>query len=121
LTLCVIQLRWLAWSLAVDKPIRPPGIEPQRPVPNRLQTDAANPGGITASAAIVNLRQRQKPTRLPGVPRPPREPPQILSREIIPKHYRRRHRIPQCQWHERITICPALGIARMSQTHRNLV
>ena len=60
-------------------------------------TNAANPGGITASAAIVNLRQRQKPTRMPGVPRPPREPPQILSREIVSKRNRRRHPIPQCQ------------------------
>ena len=70
LTLRIIQLRWLAWSLAVDEPIRPPGIEPQRPVANGLQANAANPGGITASAAIVNLRQRQKPARMPAISRP---------------------------------------------------
>ena len=121
LTLRIIQLRWLAGSLAVDEPIRSPGVEPQRPVANGLQANVANPGGITASAAIVNLRQRQKPARMPGIPRPPRKPPQILSREIVSKRNRRRHRIPQCQSHEGITICVALGISRMSQIHRDLV
>ena len=75
----VIQLRWLVWGLAVDEPIRPPGVEPQRPVASGLQADVANPGCITPSVIIVNLRQRQKPTRMPGVPRPPREPSQMLS------------------------------------------
>ncbi len=85
LTLRIIQLRRLARSLAVDKPIQPLRIEPQHPVADRLQINAADPGSIASCAAIVNLSQRQKPSRARAISRSLGQQPQILRREISPK------------------------------------
>jgi len=78
LTLRIVQLRWLAGSLAVHEPIGTPGIEPQHPVANRLRTNVADPRRITPGAAVVNFSQRQKPSGMPAIPHALGELPQTL-------------------------------------------
>ena len=52
---------------AIDKPVRPLGVEPKRPSANGLEPDPSEPSRITPRAAIVNCNQRQTaPRTLPA-------------------------------------------------------
>src|SRR3954470_13317310 len=53
--MAVIQLAGVPRGLAVDQAVRPAGVEPHNPVPNRLQPDAADPRRPGPGAAIVDL------------------------------------------------------------------
>ena len=54
----------------------------------------AVPAGIRATAAIVNLGQRQQTAALTGIPADPGQPSQIIRREIPPQSHRSRHGKP---------------------------
>jgi len=55
-------------ALRSIRPSGPASLKPQHPVPNYLQTDIADPRGITATATIADRRQCQQATRLPSRP-----------------------------------------------------
>ena len=81
--------RWVASSrgrppggFAVDQAIGSVAVEPQHPVPHRLQADAADPRRFAPAATVINHRQRQKPTDLPGIAPRLRQPPQLRRREV---------------------------------------
>ena len=59
-----------AWRLAADETGSTFGMEPQPPVADGLETDVADPGCVAPAAAIVDLRQREKPPDLVGMARP---------------------------------------------------
>src|SRR5512134_620845 len=61
------ELRLAPRRLAVDQPIRPPGVDGVHPIAQRLPIHAANPGGFRPTLAIADRRQRQQPARLVGV------------------------------------------------------
>ena len=54
-------------GFAVDKAIGSVAVEPQHPVPHRLQADPSGARCVAPAAAVINHRQRQKPTNLPGI------------------------------------------------------
>ena len=82
--------------LAVDEAVWPLLVEPQHPVPDRLQRNIADLRRRAPRSAVADRRQRQEPARLPGVPRPARKPPQRLAVKIIPQNNRSpTHRDPQ--------------------------
>ena len=85
LALGLVELRRLAPRLAIDKPVRPRGVEAQHPVTHRLQTDTANPRRLTPRAAVVDRGQRQQATTLIGIARPTRKQPKRRRVEIISK------------------------------------
>jgi hypothetical protein len=62
-----VQLAGLAWRLAINQTFRPTGVEPDHPVPYRLQSDTADPRCPGPRAALIDLRQRQQSSALPGV------------------------------------------------------
>ena len=88
------KYRARARRLAVQQPIRALDIEPQNPVPNRLQTNAANPRRFVPCPTIVNYRQRQQPSNLVRVPAQSRQSSKASPVKIVPKPNRRRHRNP---------------------------
>jgi hypothetical protein len=53
--------------LAVNQAFGPMGVEPDHPVPHRLQPDPADPRRPGPRAAIVDLGQRQQPAALPSI------------------------------------------------------
>ena len=96
LTLRIVQLWRLSRSLAVHEPVRSLCIEPQHPIPDRLQTDAADPGRIMSRRTVVNLCQGQTSPRMPTISRSPGQHPQIPRREILAERNCRCHHIPLC-------------------------
>jgi hypothetical protein len=84
LALRVIQQRHPAGRQRVDKPIRT-GVEPQHPIANRLQTNAAKLCCIATSAALINRGQCEQPTDLVRITAGPRQCPYPRRREIISK------------------------------------
>lgn len=94
LTLGIVKLGRVARRLAVDQPGRPPGVEAQNPVADRLQTDPADPRRVGAGTPVADLRKREKPARLRRVLRALRKPPQIGPVEFIPKPNRSSHGEP---------------------------
>jgi len=79
-------------GFAVDQVIGSVAVEPQNPVAHRPQADATDPRRFAPAATVINHRQRQKPTDLPGVTPRLRQPPQLRRREAAPQPDRRRHR-----------------------------
>ncbi len=67
LALRVIEQRRPAGRQHVDQTIRTGGVEPQDPIANRLQTNAAKLRRIAARATLINRRQDKQPTDLVGV------------------------------------------------------
>jgi hypothetical protein len=62
-----LELAGIPRRLAVDQAFGSLGIEPHRPVAHRLQPDTADPRRPGPRAALIDLRQRQQPSTLPGV------------------------------------------------------
>ena len=119
-TLLGIQERRIARRLAVHQPGRPLSVEGQHPIPNRLKTNAADPRRLGPRDPVIDRRQRQQPTRLAGVLRPPRQPAQANTVVIPAKPKRSRHGNP----HLFATvnhIRTNLGSGHVSHTHRHLV
>jgi len=85
LALIVVELRRLAPRLAVNQTLRTIGIETQHPISDDLEPDAADPRRIRATAAIINLRQAEKPATLPRILRCPGQPPQRRTIKIFPQ------------------------------------
>ena len=85
LALGAVELGRPSWCLAIDETVRPPGIEPQHPVADCLQTDTANARRLPARAAVVNLGKRQKAPALVRVPRLLRQPPQHQRVKVFPQ------------------------------------
>lgn len=81
----VVELGGIARRFAVDETFRTTGVEAQDPIANRLQTDPADPRRIRARAAVVNLRQGQKPARLTSIARDLGKPAQVLPAKIVPQ------------------------------------
>jgi hypothetical protein len=81
----IVQPRTGAGGLAVQQSVGATGIEPDHPVPHDLKPDAADPGRRAPAAAVVNLRQRQQPTRRVRAFRPARQSSQRHPVEIIPQ------------------------------------
>ncbi len=71
--------------LAIQQAIRALGIEPQNPIPNRLQTNTTDPRRFVPRTAIVNHRQRQQPPNLVRVPAQSRLPPKTSPVKVVPK------------------------------------
>ena len=67
LALGVVQLARVPRSFAVDQALWAARVEPNNPVPKRLQPDAADPSGSGPGATIVDLGQRQQPPALTRV------------------------------------------------------
>ena len=59
-------------------------VEPDHPVPKRLTFHAADLRGFFAGGAIEHRGNRQKPSRLPDVVRPLRQPPDFPARVVRP-------------------------------------
>lgn len=115
-----IEARATTGGFAVDQAIGSVAVEPQHPVPHRLQADPAGPCRFAPAATVINHRQRQKPANLPSISPRLRQTPQIRRREVTPQIHRRRHRnLPRKRMLNHITAL--LGIARVSQTSRLLV
>src|SRR3954454_10052321 len=94
-------------------------VEPQNPVPDRLQTDPADAGCLRARAAVVDLRKCQQTTPLGSALRRPGQPAKPC-RIIVPaccnprshgESPLRHHRFPRASF----------GQASMSQHDRDLV
>src|SRR5260370_11656927 len=62
--MCVVQLRWLAGSLAVDQPVRTMDIELDHPIPNDLQCHPADRRRLGPPRPVIDGGQRQKTARL---------------------------------------------------------
>ena len=60
LALSAVELGRPSRRLAIDETVRPPGIEPQRPVADCLQTDTTNARRLPTRAGVVNLGKRQE-------------------------------------------------------------
>jgi hypothetical protein len=91
-----VEPRATPGRFAVDQSIGSVAVEPQHPVPNRLQADAADKRRRAPAATTVNRRQRQKPADLSGIAAPMSQPPHCRRRKITPQPNRRRHRnLPQ--------------------------
>ena len=61
------QLADIPRRFAVDQAFGAMGVEPDHPVPHRLQPDPADPRRPGPRAAIVDLGQRQQPSALPSI------------------------------------------------------
>ena len=83
-TLLIVQPRLLTGSLTVDQAVRAAFVEAYDLVPNNLERNIAEAGGIGTRASIVDRRQRQQSARLSGILRLPRQPPQTVSIKIRP-------------------------------------
>ncbi len=62
-----IKARATPRDLAIDQVIRSMTVEPQHPVPHRLQANATGARSFAPAATVINHRQRQKPTNLPAI------------------------------------------------------
>jgi len=91
LPLLSIQDRALAGLLARDQPCRASRVEPQHPVPDRLQAGGADPSGFTAAAAVVDCSQRQQAAGLLRVARPSSQAAQPRCVVVLSKCHRRCH------------------------------
>jgi hypothetical protein len=91
LTLLVVELRRLAWRLAVDQPGRACGVEAQNPITQGLQPNTTNPSCLATSAAFVDLGQSQQAPDLARVLAPSRQSAQRRSIEVTSQFHRRRH------------------------------
>jgi hypothetical protein len=80
-----VQKRRLAGRLLVDQPLRPQSVELDNPVSNHLQGHATHLGRLVAGGAVVNLGQRQKPSRLSCILRRSSRSPNLHSVKIQPK------------------------------------
>ena len=80
-----VELGRTSRRLAIDETLRPPGIEPQHPVADRLQTDTADARRLPARAGVLNLGKRQKAPALVRVPRLLRQPPQRQRVKVFPQ------------------------------------
>lgn len=89
-----VQQRRVAGRLAVDETGRTIRVEGQHPIAHRLEADAADPRRGCSRGAIIDRRQRQQPTRLAGIHRPPRQLVQSSSVVIPSKPNRSRHGKP---------------------------
>src|SRR5208282_3962285 len=69
-------------------------VEAMNPVAQGLAIHSADLGGLAAVHSVPNRSQRQKPSALTRVLRPPGQSPKLLSRIIFPQFHR-------C-WHARI-------------------
>ena len=59
-------------------------VEPHDPVPDDLERDVAEAGGIGTRASIVDRGECQKTAHLSGILRLPRQPAQTVSIKIRP-------------------------------------
>ena len=75
--LLVIELRGMPGRLAVDEAIRPPPIEPEHPIANRLEPHAREPSRVRARAAVINRDERKQ---TPG------DAPDLFRQNKGPKH-----------------------------------
>lgn len=89
------ELRLAPRSLAIDQPIQPPRVDGVHPIAQRLAIHAADTSGFRPCLAIADRRQRQQPSRLVGVFRLRRQPPELLRTAIPLQLHRRRHRCPR--------------------------
>jgi len=55
----VIEPRWLAGCLAIDRPALAVGVEHHHPVPHSFQCHATDPGRFGAACAVLNRCQGQ--------------------------------------------------------------
>jgi hypothetical protein len=62
-----LELAGIPRRLAIDQAFGPLGVEPHHPVPHRLQPDTTDPRRLGPRAALIDLRQRQQSSALPGV------------------------------------------------------
>jgi hypothetical protein len=83
------QSRLGARCLAVDQTIRSFRVEPQHPVPDDLQPDIADTRRVPATAAIIDLRQSQKPTGLSRILRASRQTSKIRTSKVGSERDRR--------------------------------
>ena len=86
-----VQLARMARRLAVREPLGAMRVEPQHPVPDRLQTDPADAGCLCARAAVIDLGQCQKATPLGCALRPPSHPAQASGVIVLAKCKPRSH------------------------------
>ena len=81
-------------SLVIQQTRRTLRVEPDHPVANDLKANATKPRRLRPRPAIVDRRERQKPPHLIAIPAVPRQPSQIVTREIASNLDRRRHGKP---------------------------
>lgn len=81
--LLIVQPRLRAGSLAIDQALGTTFVEPHDPVPNNLERDVAEAGGIGTRASIVDRRECQQTSCLGCVLRLPRQSPQTFSIKIV--------------------------------------
>ena len=77
-----------AGRLPVKQALGPLGVEAQHPIPNRLQTNAADLCRRVPRATIVNHRQRQQPPNLVRVPAQTRQPSKTNAIKTLPQNNR---------------------------------
>src|SRR5215217_3586188 len=80
-----------ASRLAVREPLGAMRVEPQHPVPDRLQTDPADAGCLCARAAVIDLGHCQEATPLGSALRPPSHPAQASGVIVLAKCKPRSH------------------------------
>src|SRR5215203_1914012 len=86
-----VQLARMARRLAVRDPLGAMRVEPQDPVPDRLQTDPADAGCLCPRAAVIDLGQCQKAPPLGSALRPPSHPAQASGVIVLAKCKPRSH------------------------------
>ena len=67
LHLSVSELAWAAGTPTVRQALGTIFIEPVRPVPQCLAVHATDPGRLRPAHAVIDRRQGQQPTDLPGI------------------------------------------------------
>ena len=72
-------------SNPVLQPLRAVRVEPQDPVADDLQRDAADLRRIRPPAAVIDHRKRQQPTGLVAVEAPARQAPEIVAIIVVTK------------------------------------
>ena len=82
------QARLGTLSPVVEESIRPGDVEPMDPVAQRLPVHAADLGRRSAIHSVPNRSQRQKPSALVDVLRPPGQRLQLLSRIVLSQLHR---------------------------------
>jgi hypothetical protein len=93
--LFVVQERRVAGRLTINEAGGPIGVEGQHPITDRLQPNATELRSLGSRTAIVDQRQREKPTRLTGIRRPFRQPAQLSRIVVASKSNSRCHGKPQ--------------------------
>ena len=115
-----IQARAAPGGFAIDQAIRSVAVEPEHPVPHRLQAHPTGARRFASASAVINQRQRQKPANLPSIAPRLRQTPQIRRCEARSQTHRRSHdNLPRKGMLNHIIA--RLGTARVSQTSRSLV